>query len=163
MVNKYKAILLFGAPGVGKGTQGKLINDLEGYFHFSSGDMLRSLNHKTDIGIEIKSVIDKGKFVDDDLTIKLFYETIEKHIQQGEYDPTKDYLLLDGIPRTKNQVSLIKDGVEVRQIFYLYCKDSEFIRRIKENRAPLEGREDDKNSQFIKKRIQTYKKETRPL
>jgi adenylate kinase len=59
---KYKAILIFGPPGIGKGTQAKLLGNLRNFYHFSTGDMVRSLDKNTEIGKKVFELIDKGNF-----------------------------------------------------------------------------------------------------
>ena len=93
-----KCIILIAAPAAGKGTIAKYIEDKYGYKHISTGDLLRSEASKdTELGKEIKSLIDEGKFVSDEVMMKVFEETFKN---------MKDNVILDGMPRTLNQGKL---------------------------------------------------------
>ncbi len=168
MENKYKAILIFGPPGCGKGTQAKLLADDSRYFHFSTGDMFRSLKNDpvmkdSQIGKKVTELISGGNFVPDNLTIELLYKTLEDYVQKGKYNPLEQTLILDGIPRNVPQVSLIKDRILVEKIIYLYSEDlMVFAERIAK-RAQIEGRMDDANPQVVMKRLTVYQNDTAPV
>ncbi|MBZ0172936.1 MAG: nucleoside monophosphate kinase, partial [Phycisphaerales bacterium] len=74
MPDPYQTVLLFGAPGVGKGTQGKILAQIPGFYHISTGDMFRTLDLHSEIGQEIMSYMSKGELVPDELTVKLWRE-----------------------------------------------------------------------------------------
>lgn len=165
---KYDAILIFGAPGCGKGTQAKLLAEDKQYFHFSTGDMFRSLKNDpqmkdSEIGRKVTELIAGGNFVPDNLTIELFYKTLEDYTQKGKYNPLEQTLILDGIPRNVAQVSLISDKIQVKKIIYLYAPDLKVFAERIAKRAELEGRKDDANSEVVMKRLQTYENETAPV
>ena len=156
---KYKALLIFGPPGAGKGTQAKLIAEDKKYFHFSTGDMFRNMDKNSQIGMKVHELISSGNFVPDELTIKLFFETLERYVEQRKYDPEKQILLLDGIPRNPAQVDLIDKKIEVIKIINLFISNNdELIKRLAK-RAMHEGRKDD-NEEVIKRRLEIYEKET---
>ncbi len=128
----YRAILLFGAPGVGKGTQGQRIGKLTGYRHISTGDMFRSLDRDSPLGKEVRSYSERGVLVPDDLTIRLFEDTISRQTKSGQFDPTRDTLVLDGIPRNVTQAESLDDKVQVAHILYLMSSNLQvMIDRIK--------------------------------
>ena len=159
MIQKYSAILIFGPPGVGKGTQAKLLGQSKKYFHFSTGDMFRNLHKGSEIGKRVHELISAGNFVPDELTIKLFYETIHNYEIERKFNPLEQTLILDGIPRNINQVELIKDRIDVKRIIYLVVNDeAELLKRLVK-RAEIEGRHDD-NEMVIMKRLRIYKKDT---
>ena len=161
---KYKAILIFGAPGAGKGTQAKLISNDKRYFHFSTGEMFRNLKHDkemkdTGIAKKVNELISGGNFVPDNMTIELFFKTLEQYQKQNKYNPNEQILILDGIPRNTTQVDLIKNKIDVTKIIYLYAsKENSLLERLIK-RAIVEKRDDDK-AEVIKKRLEIYKKDT---
>ncbi len=162
MNQKYEAIILVGPPGVGKGTQGKILDDGGGYFHFSSGEMFRSLDSSTELGRRVKTLIDRGNYVPDKETIDLVQETLERYISERRYNPDTNYLLFDGVPRTTPQVGMISQFVDVKQLIYL-CADEDMLLARLNLRAKQEGREDDANEEKIRKRMGIYIQNTLPL
>jgi adenylate kinase len=166
--NKYKAILIFGPPGCGKGTQAKILAEDKKYFHFSTGDMFRSLKNDpymkdSEIGKKVTELISGGNFVPDNLTIELFYKTIEDYVQKGRYNPLEQTLILDGIPRNVPQVSLIKDRIQVEKIIYLHAEDLEVFAERISKRAQIEGRKDDADPVVVMKRLTVYQNDTAPV
>ncbi len=162
MNQKYDAIILFGPPGVGKGTQGKILDERGGYFHFSSGEMFRSLDSSTGLGRKVKTLIDRGNYVPDKETIDLVQETLERYISERRYNPDTSYLLFDGVPRTAPQVGMISKFVNVKQLLHL-CADEDTLLARLNLRAKQEGREDDANEEKIRKRMGIYIQNTLPL
>ncbi len=160
--NKYKAILIFGPPGIGKGTQAKLLGNLKTFYHFSTGDMFRNMDKNSDIGRQVSELIDKGNFVPDNLTVQLFLSTLENLEKTKKFDSKNQLLILDGIPRNAPQVSLIKNQIDVLKIISLTSEDDSILAERIEKRAKLEGRKDD-NLETLKKRLEIYRKETRAV
>jgi len=115
---KYKAILLFGAPGSGKGTQGKAIGCIPGFIHTSTGDMFRSLDPNSDMGKTAAEYARRGELVPDEFTINLWSQTMEKWIASQKFDPDADILVMDGVPRNVQQAQLLKDKIDVVKIIY---------------------------------------------
>lgn len=159
MQGKCKSILIVGGPGAGKGTQGEMLGKREGYLHFSSGDMFRGLDTTTDLGREVGAWMKRGELVPDDLTVRLFDETLGRYISACMYDPRGDVLVPDGIPRTRGQVVLMKDRLDIRQILYLDAPNEVLVERLK-GRGVLEGRADDQDPEVIERRIEIYREET---
>lgn len=164
MVKKYKAILMFGPPGIGKGTQAKLLGKMHGFMHFSTGDMFRALktdeNMKdTEIAKKIAETINLGHLVSDSLTVELFFKTLEEYENEEKFNPSNQILILDGIPRNVAQVALIRDKVEVVKIISLVSSDDNVLAERIEKRAKEEGRKDD-TREVLMKRLDTYRKET---
>jgi len=164
---KYSAILMFGAPGSGKGTQAQLLANDKKYFHFSTGNMFRALRKtpelaSSELGKRILTLIDGGNYVPDQETVDLFRSNLQDLKNKGILT-LETILLLDGIPRTIPQVSLINDFINVRKIIYLDCdNDQEMIERIIK-RAVIEGRPDDQDPETIRKRLQIYRNTVLPM
>src|SRR6185436_14590859 len=98
----YRTILLFGAPGVGKGTQGKILGTIPRFFHCACGDVFRNLTIESDIGRVFIQYSSKGQLVPDEPTIELWQKSIDANTQTGRFHPATDTLVLDGIPRNVN-------------------------------------------------------------
>ena len=160
---KYRTVLLFGAPGSGKGTQGKIIGNIPGFFHFACGDAFRNLRIEDPIGRVFIEHSSKGDLVPDEATIALWAKNIKASTADGEFDPARDTLVLDGIPRNVSQAKMLADTLDVKAVFYLSCADpSKMIERL-QRRALRENRLDDANLDVIKKRLDTYENETKPV
>lgn len=109
-------IIIFGAPGVGKGTQAQILSKIYGIKHISTGDILReSIKNKTEFGLMAKALMDKGELVPDDLIGRL----VEEFLHSIDY---KKGFILDGFPRTIEQCSMLDDIFETLDI-----KDPHFV------------------------------------
>src|SRR5688572_17009677 len=96
---KYRTILLFGAPGSGKGTQGKILGTVPNLFHFACGDAFRNLRIEDPMGRLFIEYSSRGELVPDEPTIGLWAKNIKASTLNGVFDPARDTLVLDGIPR----------------------------------------------------------------
>jgi len=162
-VDKLNCFLIFGAPGSGKGTQGRVLGNIPGFFHIACGDVFRSLDLRSDIGKIFLDYSSRGELVPDDIVIRLWEQQIKNMIILGRFKPEIDHLVLDGIPRNIDQVKLLTDQIRVKKIFHLDCPDREkLVERLK-RRALKENRIDDANEQIIRTRLQTYDNESRPV
>jgi adenylate kinase len=160
---KYRTVLLFGAPGSGKGTQGKILGKIPGFFHFACGDAFRNLRIEDPIGRVFIEYSSRGDLVPDEATIALWAKNIKASTADGEFDPTRDTLVLDGIPRNVSQAKMLADTLDVKAVFYLSCADqSKMVERL-QRRALRENRLDDANLDVIKQRLETYDNETKPV
>jgi adenylate kinase len=160
---KYRAILLFGAPGSGKGTQGRIIGKIPNFFYFACGDAFRNLRIDDPLGRTFIDYSSRGQLVPDEPTIELWKKTIRGAEGDGSFLPAKDTLVLDGIPRNPRQVQILNEFLDVRAVFNLACKDiNKMIERL-QRRALRENRLDDANLDVIKRRFETYELETRPV
>ena len=164
MQQKFKTILLFGAPGCGKGTQGKMLGTLPGYIHVSSGDMFRALDRTSELGQVFMEYSTKGLLVPDDFTIRLWRDHMAKLVSSGKVHPGSDVVVLDGIPRNVDQARMLDEHLEVTKLIVLraFHDRAEMVRRLKA-RALKENRPDDANEATIQRRLEVYDKESRPV
>lgn len=161
--NRYQTILIFGAPGAGKGTQGKIIGQIPGFFHLSCGDVFRSLDINSPEGKDIYKYSSQGRLVPDEITIRVWKRHLDALTVLSHYKPREDVLVLDGIPRNRQQAELCVDHINVLKIIYLRCADNEaMIHRIR-RRAIRENRADDASEDVIRRRFLVYEEETRPV
>ena len=160
---KYRSILLFGAPGAGKGTQGKILGTIPNFFHCACGDVFRSLTATSAIGREFIEYSGRGELVPDETTVRLWREFIENSTKGRRFNPDQDTLVLDGIPRNVKQAEMLKDILEVHAIFYLSCPTMNKLVERLQRRALRENRLDDANLEIIRHRLKTYEQETKPL
>lgn len=151
---------IFGAPGSGKGTQGKLISEKYGLYFISTGEILRQeIKNKTELGKIAEEYINQGQLLPDHLTIKIFANTLDKIANNKGY-------IFDGFPRTISQAKALDDLLEKRNtsittVFSLSVDKEELVRRLLK-RGKLFGRGDD-NLETIQNRLNVYKKQTEPL
>jgi len=160
---KYRAILLFGPPGAGKGTQGKILGQIPNFVHFSSGDAFRSLRVDSPLGRIFVEYASKGRLVPDEPTVELWHQSVQGLIANGRFNPDADTLVLDGIPRNPKQVGIMEELIEVKAILDLFCPVMEKLVVRLQRRALKENRLDDANVEVIRTRLETYKRETRAV
>ena len=163
MAERFKCVLLFGAPGVGKGTQGKLLASISGFYHCATGDLFRQIDRHTELGKLFYSYSSRGQLVPDDVTVKIWREAIGAHIVLGHYRPHDQILVLDGIPRTPRQAELMDPWIDVLKILDMTCDDQEVMIGRLRRRALEENRHDDADDRVIRNRWQVYENQTRPL
>lgn len=161
---RYKTILIFGAPGSGKGTQGHTLGTIPRFFHCACGDVFRSLDTRTSLGQKFLEYSSKGQLVPDEVTVQLWQARIEDVVRAHTFKPDIDFLVLDGIPRNVHQAELMEPLIEVVRVFHLSVGDSydELAKRL-QKRALKDNRLDDASDEVISKRITTYQAESRPL
>ncbi len=160
---KYNTYLLFGAPGAGKGTQGKILGSIPNFFHCACGDVFRNLTVDNELGRVFVEYSARGELVPDEYTVKLWRRSIEGSTSLGRFDPERDSLVLDGIPRNVAQAEILKDTLNVKAMFYLTCSDMDKMVQRLQRRALRENRLDDANLEVIRHRLATYEKETKPV
>ena len=164
-----KNIIIFGAPGSGKGTQSDKIIAEFGVAHISTGDVLRSeISAQTDLGRTASTYIQDGKLVPDSLIIDMLAKKLDKLVKEittseGNMLPG---VIFDGFPRTIPQAEALdkmleERGEKVNVVIGLEVDDKELIKRIVE-RGKTSGRADD-NEETAKKRLDTYYAQTLPL
>src|SRR4051812_30778378 len=136
---RYRTILLFGAPGSGKGTQGKILGMIPGFYHSSTGDIFRSLDLQSETGRKFWEYAGRGELVPDEFTIKLWRQYITGKEYTNEFHPETEFLVLDGLPRNVTQAELLRDAIDVVAIIYLRADKAKMIERLR-RRALKENR-----------------------
>jgi adenylate kinase len=160
---KFRTILLFGAPGSGKGTQGKILGSIPNFYHFSCGELFRNLTPDTELGKIFLEYSGRGHLVPDEPTIRLWQHNIQVAERDGRFNRKTDTLVLDGIPRNLQQAKMLKGLVNVRAVLYLWGTDMKKLVARLQRRALRENRLDDANLKVIRQRLQTYERETHPV
>ncbi|WP_397381097.1 adenylate kinase family protein [Prosthecobacter sp.] len=160
---RIKAFLILGAPGSGKGTQGKVLGSIPRFHHLACGDVFRSLDTRTAIGQKFVEYSSRGELVPDDVTVELWHANLKQRIDSHQFKPEIDFLVLDGIPRNVEQARFMEPHIEVLKVFHLSCPDrTELARRLRK-RALKDNRFDDANETVIQQRFATYEAETKPI
>jgi adenylate kinase len=160
---KYRSILLFGAPGAGKGTQGKVLGVIPNFFHCACGDVFRNLRPDNPLWKVFIEYSSRGQLVPDEPTIELWRQSIENNTRAGRFHPKLDTLVLDGIPRNVNQAKMLRSTLNVVAVLYLKsANEKNLIARI-QRRAIKENRLDDANLAVIRDRLRVYEQETKPV
>ena len=153
-------IILFGAPGCGKGTQAKLIAEKFGFNHVSTGDLFRyEISHKTPLGLEAQAIINRGDLCPDDITLGMLKNHLDQHTDSKGF-------IFDGVPRTIKQAEMLNDqnrfpGLHLDLVLYLNVEMEEVEKRILK-RAAIEGRADD-TPETVKSRVANFFEQTMPL
>ena len=160
---KLNTLLIFGAPGSGKGTQGKILGQIPGYFHYACGDVFRSLDLRSDLGKTFLEYSSKGELVPDEFTVQLWKGAIEGAVHAKRFNAEHDILVLDGIPRNVHQAKIMADKINVKKLFHLTCPDRSLLMKRLKQRALKDNRLDDANEDTIHHRLEVYEKESRPV
>lgn len=160
---RYRTILILGAPGSGKGTQGKVLGSVPRFHHLACGDVFRSLDTRTPLGQQFVNYASKGELMPDDLTVKLWRANVKDRVESRLYKPDIDFLVLDGIPRNVEQAKLLEPDVEVLKLFHLSCPNREELARRLRKRALKDNRFDDASDKVIYERFAIYDAETKPI
>ena len=155
-------LILLGPPGCGKGTQAANLVEKYDYYQLSTGDMLReAVANDTQTGKIVKNVLASGKLVDDDLIIKL----MEEKLIATRSNPGR---IFDGFPRTLIQANeleglLKRNQMKLDLVIELVVDQHSLLERILKRAQESEEKRDDDNSVIVKKRLEVYNKETKPI
>ena len=152
-------IILFGAPGAGKGTQSKELVKKYELAYISTGDILRKeMAEETALGLKAKDVINRGELLSDDLIIEIIEKAVEQAGEKG--------ILFDGFPRTVAQAESLEKLLEhhsrhLSLVLRLEVPREELVERMLK-RAKIEGRADD-TEEVIQNRFREYEAKTKPV
>jgi adenylate kinase len=160
---KYQTYLLFGAPGSGKGTQGRTLGSIPRFYHCPCGDVFRSMDTRTRVGQAFLEYSSKGQLVPDDITVQLWKAAIDAAVEAHKFKPDIDTLVLDGIPRNVAQAKIMDELIDVKKVFHLSCPDREALFMRLKKRALKDNRLDDANEEVIQRRLATYEQESKPV
>ncbi len=153
-------MILLGAPGSGKGTQGVVLAERYDIAHISSGDILRHhIATGTPLGVTVQGFVSRGELVPDEVLIDLLQPEVIAAVEAGGY-------VLDGFPRSLTQAEAAYEiakpiGITADAVVHLAVDDDEVVRRIAARAG--EGRSDDADPKIIKRRLEIYHSETQPL
>jgi adenylate kinase len=154
---------MFGAPGSGKGTHGKILGAIPGFTHLSCGEVFRSLSPETPLGKIFVEYSSRGELVPDEPTIELWQRFAHGLAASGRLNPRTDILVLDGIPRNVHQAEMLRDFLDVVAVFYMCSANFENLVKRLQRRALKDNRLDDANLDVIRARLKTYEEETKPV
>jgi len=155
------AIVLFGKPGAGKGTQAEFLKEKYNLTHISTGDVFRyNLKNGTELGKQAKVFMDRAELVPDSITIDMLAEEVEKNMDKSGF-------LFDGFPRTIQQAEALEALLKKKNIRFvgtigLEADDDVLVQRILE-RGKTSGRADDQDEKIIRGRYEEYNEKTAPL
>lgn len=155
-------IVIFGAPGSGKGTQSERLIDHYGLYHISTGELLREhIARQTELGKIADKYISQGQLIPDALMIEVLFDLFA-----GKPEIRTKGVIFDGFPRTIPQAEALAEmlqeyGTAVHAVVGLEVDEDELVRRMLE-RGKTSGRADD-NLETIKKRLDVYHNQTSPL
>jgi adenylate kinase len=153
-------ILILGAPGSGKGTQGQILAERLGLPKITTGDLIRAaMRDGTPLGLEAQKYYHEGKLVPDSVILGMIKDELDR-------PEAKEGAILDGFPRTAAQAELVdktlgQRGQRLNHILLMDVTEEELVRRMRA-RAQVEGRTDD-SPEAVTTRLQIYQRDTAPL
>jgi adenylate kinase len=156
-----KHVVLVGPPGAGKGTQARRLSEDLGVPHISAGEMFRhEIEEQTDVGRIAEEYAERGELAPDELTVSM----MRRRLSQPDVCAG---FVLDGFPRNLVQARALDEILEASDmhlgcLLHLTVPDAEIHRRLN-RRARTEGRTDDADQAVIRKRIETYRRQTKPV
>ncbi len=150
-------IILFGAPGCGKGTQAKRLAEHYDLYHISTGEVIRSeIARGTELGRSMEGYISRGELAPDSIVVEMVRDYMRTHADKG--------CIFDGFPRTTAQAEVFDKMLEeinskVDIMVYMDVPEEELVKRIL-LRGKVSGRADDASEDVIRNRIDIYRKQT---
>lgn len=158
---KMIAIVLFGKPGAGKGTQAEFLKEKYNLTHISTGDVFRyNIKNETELGKKAQEFINQGQLVPDEITINMLKAEVENNMDKAGF-------LFDGFPRTIAQAEALDQflasiNLSITATVALEANDDVLVARILE-RGKTSGRADDQDETKIRTRYEEYNEKTAPL
>ena len=155
-------IILFGAPGAGKGTQAKRLVEARGLVQLSTGDMLRAaIDAGTELGLRAKEIMDRGDLVSDAIILGMIAERMDS-------PDCANGVILDGFPRTVAQAEgldamLEQRGLALEHVIEISVDEDALFARIENRAAETGGSRADDNAETLRKRLAVYHENTAPL
>ena len=155
-------IILFGAPGAGKGTQAKRLVEARGLAQLSTGDMLRAaIDAGTDLGLRAKEIMDRGDLVSDEIILGMIAERMDS-------PDCANGVILDGFPRTVAQAEgldamLEQRGLALDHVIKISVDEDALFSRIENRATQTGGSRADDNAETLRKRLAVYHENTAPL
>ena len=155
-------IILFGAPGAGKGTQAKRLVEARGLVQLSTGDMLRAaIDAGTELGLRAKEIMDRGDLVSDEIILGMIAERMDS-------PDCANGVILDGFPRTVAQAEgldamLEQRGLALDHVIEISVDEDALFARIENRAAETGGSRADDNAETLRKRLAVYHENTAPL
>lgn len=155
-------VILFGAPGAGKGTQAERLVSGRGLVQLSTGDMLRAaIAAGTDLGLRAKGIMDRGELVSDDIIVGMIAARIDD-------DDCANGVILDGFPRTVTQAHALDEmldskGLALDCVIEIKVDEASLFTRIENRAAETGGARSDDNADTLRKRLAVYHENTAPL
>lgn len=149
-------IILFGAPGVGKGTQAEVLSRRTGLPHLSTGDEFRrNIQGETELGLRVRRIVDSGQLVPDDLVVEIVVDALER-------DTYANGCIFDGFPRTivqaeKLDAILALKHLSISKVINIEVPENRIVERLMKR-----GRQDD-TEEVIRHRLHVYDEQTSPL
>lgn len=156
-----KNIIIFGAPGSGKGTHAAVLKENFNLKHVSTGDLLRAeIKHGTELGLKAKDIISQGKLVSDSIVIGMITNFVKENKDCNGF-------IFDGFPRTIAQAEELDKimatiNSKIHGVIFLDVEKAELIKRIL-FRGKESGRADDQDESIIENRVSVYNKDTSPV
>lgn len=150
-------IILFGAPGCGKGTQAQRLAEHYDLYHISTGEVIRSeIKAGTELGKSMESYISRGELAPDSIVVEMVRNYMASHADKG--------CIFDGFPRTTAQAEIFDEMLkevesEVTTMVFMEVPEEELVRRIL-LRGKDSGRADDSSEEVIRNRIEVYRQQT---
>ena len=155
-------IVLLGAPGSGKGTQGERLAERLGVPHVASGELLRAhVAAQTELGVEVAGSLARGDLVPDDVVLRVVGEALTRAAESGGY-------ILDGFPRTRAQAErahelALERGIDADAAVYLSLEEDDDVARKRLAGRAGGGRVDDADAEVIEHRLQLFHDNMRPI